>query len=263
MLVVACKRAPVEVPVATPELSAPEPSTKLVVTPLDTAATGYTNEMQAQAFTKETGELGIQQISKHMEEGESAPARESTQPLTEEGKKERMQQLKEMRQEFTRMRRGIDDARDKSVSLKGNTAAIIKGRESGGMLGASELAPGIWGGAYGGAVETGERVAVDKKGWAELWGLVSRETPPELDFKAVRVAAQFVGPRPTSGYAAKLLGIEAEATRYTIHWYEEGPAEGEAVAEGATAPFLLVAVPADDKAIRWDKKRRSEGPKRK
>lgn len=264
LLGAACKRAPAPVVEETPELAPPEPSSSLIATPLDAAATGFTNEMQAANLTKETTEMGIQHISKHIEEG--APGRDpraSPPPLSEVEKKERMAQLKEMREEFTRMRRGIDAQRDKTVSLPGSTAAIIKGRESGGILGAVEDGPGVWSGAYGGAVETGERVVADAAAWAELWGRVSRETPPELDFDKVRVAAVFVGPRPTSGYRAKLIGIEVEPTRYLVRWYEEGPAADEAVAEGATAPFLLVSVPKDEKAIRWDKKRRTEGPKTK
>lgn len=268
MLGAACKRAPVEAPPETPELSAPEPSSTLISTPLDTASTGYTNEMQAANLTRETSELGIQQISKNIEEGEAAPRenRPAPPPLTAAEKKERMDNLKAMRLEFTRMRRGIDGARDKSVSLTGQTAAIIKGRQSGGMLGAVSDAPGVWSGAYGGAVETGERLVADAAAWAELWGRLSRETPPNVDFAATRVAAVFTGPRPTAGYRARLIAIDAEKERYILRWYEEGPGEGEAVAEGATAPFLLVSVPKDDRAIRWEKVRRgpgTEGPKRK
>ncbi|MDD5301695.1 MAG: protease complex subunit PrcB family protein [Elusimicrobia bacterium] len=253
------------VPDETPELSAPEPSSSLISTPLDNASTGFTNEMQAANLTKETSELGIQQISKNIEEGDSGQEnRPAPPPLTAVEKKERMAQLKEMRMEFTRMRRGIDGARDKSVALPGSTAAIIPGRESGGMLGAVEDGPGVWSGAYGGAVETGERVVSDAAVWAELWGRLSRETPPAIDFEKTRVAAVFVGPRPTSGYRARLIDISAEKERYLLRWYEEGPGEGEAVADGATAPFLLVSVPKDDRAIRWDKVRRNsgaEGPK--
>lgn len=260
----ACKRAPEPAVEETPELAAPEPSSSLIATPLDSASTGFTNEMQAANLTKETAEMGIRHISRHLEDSAPAPERRGPPPpMSAEEKEERMERLREMREEFTRMRRGIDAQRDKTVALPGSTAAIIKGRESGGILGAVEDGPGVWSGAYGGAVDTGERVVADAASWAELWGRVSRETPPELDFGKVRVAAVFVGPRPTSGYRAKLIGIEVEPTRYLVRWYEEGPAPEEAVAEGATAPFLLVSVPKDEKAIRWDKKRRAEGPKTK
>lgn len=267
LLGAACKRAPVEAPPETPELSAPEPSSTLISTPLDTASTGYTNEMQAANLSRETSELGIQRIDRNIEEGEArqeSPA--APPPMTAAEKKARLAELKEMRLEFTRMRRGIDGARDKSVSLPGTTAAIIAGRQSGVLLGAAEDSPGVWSGAYGGAVETGERVVADAAAWAELWGRLSREAPPAVDFAATRVAAVFTGPRPTAGYRARLIGVAVEDQRYLLRWFEEGPGEGEAVAEGATAPFLLVSVPKDERAIRWDKVRRgagTEGPKRK
>ena len=137
------------------------------------------------------------------------------------------------------------------------------GRKSGGTLGVEEDSAGVWSGAYGGAVETGERVVADAAVWAELWGRLSRETPPAVDFAKTRIAAVFVGPRPTAGYRVRLIGIAVEKERYLVRYYEEGPGVGETFAEGESAPFLLVSVPADERAIRWEKKRRTEGPKRK
>lgn len=264
LLGAACKRAPVEAPAETPDLSAPEPSSSLISTPLDSAATGFTNEMQAANLAQETSDMGIQHISKTIEEGRNDdPRRGPPAPLSEVEKKERLEQLRDMRLEFTRLRRGIDAQRDKSVVLPGSTATIIKGRESGGVLGATEDAPGVWSGAYGGAVETGERVVADAPAWSELWGRVSRETAPAVDFEKNRIAAVFVGPRPTAGYRARLIGVKVEPTRYLVHWFEEGPGPDETVPDGATAPFLLVSVPNDERAIRWEKKRRPEGPKSK
>lgn len=263
LLGAACKRAPIEAPPETPELAAPEPSSSLVVTPLDMAATGYTNEMQAAHLKQETSDLGIQQISRNSEWGESRPESDSTPPpLSAAEKKERLAQLKEMRLEFARARGVLDGARDKSVALDGSTAAIISGRESGVMIGAAEDGPGIWSGAYGGAVETGERVIENAAAWAELWGRLSRETPPLVDFEKTRVVAVFLGPRPSSGYRARLIGIVAEPTRYLVRWLEDGPGRGEAVEEGETAPFLLICVPKDRRAIRCEKARRAEGPKK-
>lgn len=263
----ACKRAPAPVVEESPDLAPPAPSSSLVARPLSTESTGYTNEMQAAALTKETSELGIQQISTEIEEAEPreggtgpAPA-----PMNAAERKAHIAQLKQMRLEFSRARRGIESARDKSVALEGSTAQVIKGRESGGMLGAAEDAPGVWSGAYGGAVETGERVVEDAAVWAELWGRLSRETPPAIDFKTTRVAAVFAGPRPTSGFRARLIGTVTEPGRYVLRWFEEGPGPGETLADGETAPFLLVSVPKDERAIRWEKIRHqggSEGPKR-
>ncbi len=257
LLGAACRRAPVEAPPETPELAAPAPSSSLIATPLDAAATGYTNEMQAASLIREASALGIQQIGGHIDEN-AAPA-----PLSGAGKKERLAQLKEMRLEFARARGVLDAARDQSVALEGSTAAIISGRESGIMIGAVEDGPGVWSGSYGGAVGAGERVIEDAAAWAELWGRLSRETPPVVDFEKTRVAAVFLGLRPSSGYRARLIGIAAEPTRYLVRWFEEGPGQGAVAADSETAPFLLVSVPKDEKAVRCEKTRWVERPKNK
>ena len=269
LLGAACKRAPEEA--ATPELAAPAPSESLVTTPLDGATTGFTNEMQAEAIGKETKELGIQRISRDAREGEAPPKPPIRAPfLSEEDKKqraedrkERLERVRALRLEYQRQRAAMDSERDRSVALQGSTTTLIAGRESGGAIGVDQDAPGVWSGAYGGAVETGERVIEDAAAWAELWGRLSRETPPETDFTKKRIAAIFAGPRPTPGFRAKLIAIAAEPTRYVVRWYEEGPAADEKPGEGATAPFLLVALPKDEKAVRCEKVRRVEGPKRK
>ena len=271
LLGAACKRAPVETASETPALAPPAPSESFVRSPLDGATTGFTNEMQAEALSKETRELGIQRISRDAREGETPPKPPIRAPfLTEEDKKQRAQDRKErlermraLRLEYQRQRAAMDSERDKSVALSGSTASIISGRESGGAIGVDQDAPGVWSGAYGGAVETGERVIEDAAAWAELWGRLSRETPPQTDFSKKRIAAIFAGPRPTPGYRARLIGVAAEPTRYVVRWYEEGPSTDEKTGDGATAPFLLVALPKDDRAVRCEKLRRAEGPKRK
>ncbi len=219
--------------------------------------------MQAANLSREASELGIQRISKHLEEGDFNPENSgSPPPLSAAEKKERLAQLKEMRLEFARARGVLEGARDKSVVLGGSTVAIIPGRASGVLIGAVEDGSGVWRGAYGGAVESGERVIEDAAVWAELWGRLSREAPPAIDFTKTRIAAIFVGPRPSSGYRTRLIGVAAEPTRYLVRWLEEGPGQGEVVAEGETAPFLLVSVPKDERAIRCEKARWAEGPKK-
>ena len=267
----ACKRAPVAAPAETPELAAPAPSSTLVVTPLDTATTGYTNEMQAAALSKETVEMGIEQFSRDARAGDGPPRQSVQAPyLTDEDRKQRTKDRKArlararaLTLEYTRQRRNMDADRDKSVMLLGSTAGIISGRESGNVIGVALDAPGVWSGEYGGAVETGDRVIEAAAVWTELWGRLSRETPPEVDFSKNRIVAIFAGPRPTPGYRAHLIGIVAEPTRYVVRWYEEGPAPDEITGDGASAPFLLVSVPKDDQAVRCEKIRRAEGPKRK
>lgn len=137
----ACKRAPIEPSaVPTPDLPPPPPSSSLVITPLDTASTGYTNEMQAANLRRETAEMDIRHISKHYEEGEQ-PRSGPPPLLSDVEKKERLEQLRDMTRQFTRMRLSIDGAHDKSVTLPGNTAIMIPRPTPGGPLGIEENEP--------------------------------------------------------------------------------------------------------------------------
>lgn len=260
----ACKRAPEPEAAATsPDLAPLPPSSALVVTPLDTATTGYTNEMQAKNLSQQTAELGIQHISKHRDESDEEPPVGPPPPLSDVEKKERMEQLRSMTTQFTRMRRNIDGARDKSVSLPGSTAAVIAGRASGGALTVEEVSDGVWSGPYGGAVEPGDRVVEEAAAWTELWGRLTREPAPALDFAKTRVAAVFAGTRPTAGYRARLVDVLEKKEGLVVRWLEEGPGPGETVEPGETAPFLLVSLPKDARPVRIEKIRRTEGPKKK
>ncbi|UPT74039.1 MAG: protease complex subunit PrcB family protein [Elusimicrobiota bacterium] len=263
----ACERAPVE-PAPTPELSAPEPSSSLVTTPLDAAATGYTNEMQAEAMLQESADLGIEQITRRGEDSRKTPPEPALILTAEEKKqrdadrKERLARAKRLRLEYTRLRRNME-GEDKSVAILGSTVAVISGRESGGLVGVAEDSPGVWSGAYGGAVDGGDRVVENKEAWSELWSRLSREPAPPVSFETHRVAAVFAGSRPTAGYRARLVAISREKDRWVVRWLEEGPAADETPADGETAPFLLAAVPRDEMPVRFEKIRRPIGPKRK
>ncbi len=266
----ACKRAPAVAPAETPDLAAPAPSSSLVTIPLDGSTTGFTNEMQVNAISKETGEMEINQIEREYRQGDGPPKEAVPQPppdpkarrRREYTQAEKIKQAHELALQYRKMRRDMDAATDRSVAITGSTAAMISGPESGGAVGVDQDAPGVWSGAYGGAVDGGDRVVETAAAWAELWGRLSRETPPAIDFEKNRVAAIFAGHRPTPGYRARLVVIAAEPERYLVRWYEEGPASDETVGEGETAPFLLVTVPKDERAVRSEKIRRAVGPKR-
>lgn len=265
----ACERAPeAPAPAATPELAPPEPSAGLVASPLDSVSTGYTNEMQAAALIKESADLGIEQISRRGDPARPVPPEPALILTAEEKKqrdaerKERLARARQMRIDYTRLRRNAE-SEDKSVALAGSTVAVIAGRESGGLVGVETDAPGVWSGVYGGAADGGDRVIEDAGAWAELWSRLSRETPPAVDFGTHRVAAIFAGHRPTGGYRARLVAITREKERWLVRWLEEGPAAGERPPEGETAPFLLAVLPKDERAVRCEKIRRPIGPKRK
>lgn len=118
----ACKRAPdaaSEAPV--PELAAPAPSSTFVSTPLDTASTGYTNEMQAENLRKEAAEM-------------EGPPQGPPPPLSKAEVRERRRRLRELTRELERMRRGMEGGRDKSVTLPGDTVSPIPGQAPDGAL---------------------------------------------------------------------------------------------------------------------------------
>lgn len=264
----ACKRAPEPASAPTPELAPPEPSAGLVTSPLDGAATGYTNEMQAKAMVEESAELGIESIDRRGDPSRPLPP-EPALILTAEEKKQRdadrkarLERARALRLQYTQLRRNME-GEDKSVAIIGSTVAVIAGRESGGLVGIEQLAPGVWSGAYGGAVDGGDRVIEGKEDWLELWGRLSREEAPAVDFATHRVAAIFAGHRPTGGFNAHLVGISREKDRWVVRWLEDGPALGEIPPEGETAPFLLAVLPKDDLPVRVEKIRRPIGPKRK
>ena len=79
--------------------------------------------------------MGVRHISKHYEEGGPPQPRSGPPaPLSDIERKERLEQLRDMTRQFTRLRRGIDGARDKSVTLPGDTAVMIPRPASGGPL---------------------------------------------------------------------------------------------------------------------------------
>ena len=116
----ACKRAPDEASEA-PELDAPAPSSTFVSTPLDTASTGYTNEMQAENLRKETAEM-------------EGPSQGPPPRLSKAEVRERRRRLRELTRELESMRRGMESGRDKSVTLPGDTVNPIPKQSPDGAL---------------------------------------------------------------------------------------------------------------------------------
>ncbi|MEK7390414.1 MAG: hypothetical protein AAB036_12040 [Elusimicrobiota bacterium] len=116
----ACKRASrVHVDEPPERLSAPNPSSSLVSTPLDGLTTGYTNEMQAELLRKETEEMG-------------GSPKTVSHPLSKQEIDVKRQRLRELTRELARMRQRMEAANDKSVVLPGRTVDLIPRREKSG-----------------------------------------------------------------------------------------------------------------------------------
>ncbi|MBI3288173.1 MAG: hypothetical protein HYZ74_01500 [Elusimicrobia bacterium] len=109
MLLAACRRAPEPPAEPTPELEPPPAVSSILKTPLNAATTGYTNEAQAESLRAEM--MG---------------AREDPPAPRKPSQKERLSQMRDMTQQFSRIRRDMEDAREKSVALPGGTPVLLK-----------------------------------------------------------------------------------------------------------------------------------------
>ncbi len=119
-LAAACRRAPVE-PAAepTPDLSPPAPSSTIILSSPAASPSAYINETQALPFLN----------------GKAPDPPQTPVPsLSKAERKLRRQQLNDMGKQFARMRRNIDSAHDKSVTLPGSTVGLIPGPDSGRAL---------------------------------------------------------------------------------------------------------------------------------
>jgi PrcB C-terminal len=72
---------------------------------------------------------------------------------------------------------------------------------------------------------------------------------PQIDFtrrEAVLVAA---GPRSSTGYELRVLGVRERGDRLVVTVRERTPSLGQKVTAGVTYPFLLLSVPRSDKRL--------------
>ena len=69
-----------------------------------------------------------------LNEKEQAPPQAPPPSLSKAERKQRRKQLSDMAEQFARMRRSIDSAHDKSVTLPGSTVGLIPGPDSGRAL---------------------------------------------------------------------------------------------------------------------------------
>ena len=91
---------------------------------------------------------------------------------------------------------------------------------------------------------------------AELLEYLRRAMPgrrihlPRIDFsrrEAILVAA---GPRSSTGYELRVLGVHAAGDRIIVRVRERTPSLGERVTAKVTYPFRLLSVPRSDKRLR-------------
>jgi hypothetical protein len=80
--------------------------------------------------------------------------------------------------------------------------------------------------------------------WETFWRSHGSGKPlPKVDFTTRRVAAIFLGTRPTAGYDIEIVGTREDGGTLIVEWREIRPKQGLLLAQVLTAPALIVSVP--------------------
>lgn len=104
---------------------------------------------------------------------------------------------------------------------------------------------------------TQNRVARDQAAWNSLWNehLGAQKPPlPAVDFASEIVVGVFLGTRPTGGYTAGVLAVEAEGAGAKVSFEERQPGQNCITTQALTQPFVLVAITRVEGAISFSGK---------
>lgn len=139
------------------------------------------------------------------------------------------------------------------VVLSGNTAKLLAGPPKASGPIADGDAPTRWSGSYGGQHDAGTRTVADPKAWREFWTLLTQDPIPQVDFTRHRVAAVFLGQRPTSGYAVEIIDVVPTAKAVVVRYRETTPSTEAAPMATPTSPYALLAIPAGTLPVAFKK----------
>lgn len=89
------------------------------------------------------------------------------------------------------------------------------------------------------------QVVENSTDWQKLWQehLGQTSQAPAVDFAKERVAAIFLGLRPTAGYSVAVESVEVQAEQILVHYREVKPKPDQFVATVLTAPACLIRLP--------------------
>ena len=135
-----CRRAaPAEETGAAPgvELAPPTPSSTTLASPLGSAATGYTNEMQAQSFREQAAKMGISKLSPPAKRGET-DEEDGRPPATYD---EGLARTEELTRDLAAQRRALERGKNKVVDLPTGTPGILPAKKEGGPIEPAPDAP--------------------------------------------------------------------------------------------------------------------------
>jgi hypothetical protein len=244
----------------------PPPPPKNVSLPSDPSQ-HYTNEQLHSMLQEESSQLGIQRFVPRGEREEgSSGGFLGPRP----GAPGSRAQAETAIREIARLRRSVDSGKKNPVLLAGQTVPLLADPESGGTAvePTPKATPSLekkaappqassadsWSGLYGGA-EEGTLTISDAKAWANLWGGLSRQPAPDLDFSRQQVVGVFLGPQPTGGFSVEIApAVIALPTAAVVRYRVISPAAGRTPPEGTTAPYALRAIGRTTLPVRFEKK---------
>ena len=73
---------------------------------------------------------------------------------------------------------------------------------------------------------------------------------PQIDFSRRQAILVAAGPRSSTGYVLRVLGVRETDDQIVVRVRERTPSLGEPVAARVTYPFRLLTVPRSDKRLR-------------
>jgi len=234
----------------------------------DAQSQPYTNEQLHARLQEETSQLGIRRFLARGERPEDESHSEGFLP-SRLGTPQTRAQAEAAIREIARLRRSVDAGKKKPVPLSGRTVPVLAEPAAGGVAvepapkvlapkptpAAQISAPGYWSGLYGGT-EEGTLTISAAKDWENLWGRLSREPLPELDFSRQQVVGVFLGLRPTGGFGVEMAPVVTTLpTAVVVRYREISPLAGHTPPEGATAPYALRAITRTALPVRFEKDR--------
>ncbi|MBI4676771.1 MAG: protease complex subunit PrcB family protein [Elusimicrobia bacterium] len=168
---------------------------------------------------------------------------------------ERRARFKAYIEQLKALREALIGDGHRPVPISGNTAKLLAAPpKDAGPLADGE-APAGWSGSYSGSHEAGTRTVSDADAWRKFWTRLSQEPIPRVDFSRHRVAAVFMGHRPTTGFRVEILGASPSPSALVVRYRETVPAPGDRPRETATSPYALLAVPAGPLPVRFKKEK--------
>lgn len=83
-----------------------------------------------------------------------------------------------------------------------------------------------------------------KNDFADVWSVISKESPPDVDFASKNVIAVFAGQQPSGGYTVKVEKITDMPDKRVVSIVLTQPGKNCATTESVTSPFDIIEAPA-------------------